>query len=566
MQYHGDSVKEASKSQNEDVYFSKKTKYGLLCVVLDFAGYNYENFGLKLRSDFATLIDQLDTLEGMTSELFLGYVAKELNNYVYRMGQEFCAGRLNCVAALCLLDANVLTCLTYGDARVNIFDGNNLILLNGAKYQTLTIVSEPNEHLRPIEENPEQLGAKYFDSPLVDRTQRISLKDSDTVLMFSDGVEEVLAPPDRLRELRRLASAEPREIYEALIQLTAAVQDDRTLAVIKGPYEAAREDPLAKRVQQEMSELQNQLGTINENQNELNNDLAGRTAELERQIRESSASLSALSSHSEMAATGQLASLGQLKSRIEALENRGNSKKEGKGGRKSNSLDADAVKQTIDQLMAADPTWLSQKRIEPAERPAQPNIESTPGTILGMHPPRPDPGDSINWRRVIPTLATAIILISLGFFLAWLTGYMSGSGGTGELWRVKASENTVAVIRTDPNGQIDRVELMLATPIRGGAPQEKEMLTFKQVGEYLTSLGVTQRGAGETASRTPRPQNDDVILEVPVMPGDTLEKIAAKYNVTKEDILKTNPEVKNGKLSVGQKLKLPNKNANGGSQ
>ncbi len=76
--------------------------------------------------------------------------------------------------------------------------------------------------------------------------------------------------------------------------------------------------------------------------------------------------------------------------------------------------------------------------------------------------------------------------------------------------------------------------------------------------------------AGPTATPTPTPQ-PSVASEAPITPepvatpetytivaGDTISKIAKKFNVTPEDLLAANPQVKNpNKIKVGDQLTIP---------
>ena len=76
--------------------------------------------------------------------------------------------------------------------------------------------------------------------------------------------------------------------------------------------------------------------------------------------------------------------------------------------------------------------------------------------------------------------------------------------------------------------------------------------------------------AGPSATPTPTPQ-PSVASEAPVTPepvatpvtytivaGDTISKIAKKFNVTPEDLLAANPQVKNpNKIKVGDQLTIP---------
>jgi len=577
MQQFGDSIKESSKSESEDLYLHYPTKHGDLFVVLDFAGHNYRNFNLKLKSDFSTLIDQLSVLRGINRELFLGCLAKELNNYVLRMGQEFCAGRLFCVVAMGLLNANNFTYLTYGDARINIFDGDRLILLNGSRYQTRMIVADIQERPKAIDESPEQFGRRFFDIPLVDRVHTVTLGDSDTVLMFSDGVEAILSPPYLLRELRGLITAGPQEIYDAIMLATSSVQDDRTLVVIKGTFgklPSAAEEQIREQVSALKTNLEQQIKT--ETESSWENFLQSATKILETQISGVNGQVREIRDLCETKTDAEMLRAEaehrqQLESRIEQLE----SVKTKKGGKVAPTIKEDELKRMISDVVSNDPAWWS--TLAPAPPDNGPKDAESSNRTPAMIPVGYDDRDGYEVRNDHQVhgfawkIITTLIVFGLGFMFAWVLGYWgflrSGSAAR-ESWQVKAAENVLTLIHNDGSG-FDRVDLLLATSVRNDVPREHAASSFREVGEFLTRIGVSQRGSdlsnrdldSDAARAKPSPT-----LEVTAMPGDSLEKIAKRYNVTREKLNELNPGFNWGTLKAGQKIKVPDSSGNAESK
>jgi LysM repeat protein len=605
MRQKGDSIKEANKDECEDIFFRQETRHGALYIVFDFSSHNFGNLTYQLRSEITKVIGSLDALAAPTPELYLGYVAKDINNYVYRMSRDVCNGKLHCVAAMCLFKGNRLTYLTYGDARVNIFDGENLLLLNGAKYHTLTVVSETQDSPKPIDENPEQFGRKFFELPLPERAHTLTLRDTDTVLIFSDGVEEVLPPHERLKELRRLAAAEPEQIYDAIMQATTAVQDDRTLVVIKGGY-GELADPVRQDFDTKLGDLRAWVGThtatelqqhgnalrtsITDEFNliirDISSEFASSVDELKRLI--SAKADAELLTRQESTLLGHQQRLSTLES-ASAGKKKGGDAKPAKAGQASEADgDEAALRSYLEQAVAADPAWWNQlvgravsvvngrNQKPPAAGEGETQVvvakPSEDGKQQGaeddIKKQDKDKAESRFYNRdenrsllgvllgagpdnLPGSLARAMLFVLLGFGLAWALSWFRGDTRTEQVWRVRATENVVRMSRGTPGSNEEIVEFKLAHPVSGGSNQEIELANLKQFADYLNSIGAVKRDAN-TSANTNQPTDDNsnvgtnlpVAQSIKVARGDTLDSITKRYGTTEQEIIRLNPNLK----------------------
>lgn len=590
MLHYAESLKETRKPQNEDVHFDRQTRRGDLCVVLDFATHNFENFEWQLRADIFPLIESLDALEWESPELFLGFVAKELNNYVYRIGQKFCNGQLFCVAAMRLLNGNRMTYLTYGDARINVFDGERLILLNGAKYLTDTIVGEPQSEAPPIDEKPGQFGRKYFDSPLVERAHTLTLRQTDTVLLFTDGVEELLSPPERLAELRRVAMAGPEEILKTIMEATTGVQDDRTLVVIQGPYGVANDpgqEGLSRHfkglVEDERSSREGDVSTLRQEIDRLNE-------KVDTKIEWLSQNKADASRLTELIAAQKLQSdSAQLKKSIASGKTKG-----GRDEREvSQVVDINAIKESFESVVAAHPDWWQRivTKAGDGAKPAQGktsagNSESSPAPKKNAAEQKPQlgtfesyehEGRLARWLGLWPEpgigVTRILILLLAGFASAWFITWLRGDVAPQEKWRVKGlSENTLQLTRVVNNAPPQAVELRVGNTLPRGL-DSNELMHFGEVVDYLNRTGLMEKpvavrpDAPREAAVNTSNMNVAYTRKDKIRSGDSLEKIAKRHNISVNQLLEINPDLKNARtLNAGQEINVPDTSANANHQ
>jgi LysM repeat protein len=85
-------------------------------------------------------------------------------------------------------------------------------------------------------------------------------------------------------------------------------------------------------------------------------------------------------------------------------------------------------------------------------------------------------------------------------------------------------------------------------------------------GPGATSSGAASPGSSAAASAAVGPSVSaaPTATVYVVAPGDTLEKIRRKYNVTMEQLLAANPQIKNAdKIAIGDQINIPRPDASG---
>lgn len=583
MNFYPDSIKHAPKQQNEDLWLSVETKqHGHLLMVLDFASHNITNAGLKFNGDIKQLIGSLDTLSGLTDELFLGYVGKDINNYVYEQGQKLSGGHLSCVAAICLLHQNRLIYLSYGDARINIYTNSKLILLNGAKYVTPTVIDDIEANPLTVDDKPESFGRKYLDSPLTERIRSTAIKDTDVVLIFSDGLEEAASPQRRLSELRRINSIDPKSICEALLQATNSAQDDRTLIVITGPYEKYV-DPVIGNISTSISGLQNLITTINDNQilplseevktikTDLGRaDLSIRELKLQLEDKADSSALDQdLARRIEILKTSLLERLNKDKKSKSATTSRAG------GGRGEADHPTDnSFGPLLDQWVSNNPEeW---RHLVASTNPALATGESD----KVARPAGADVNNRQSREQVEPDRLKGGIPRVVGFgaqqsagedqsrltFFLWLfvalfVGVIMGvifakqsAGPPSDVWLVRAEQSRFVLIHQTEGRANTSLPIQLSRPLPAHLPPESQFPSFDEAQAYMGKYVVEPEVPRASTEETPSPQ---LAIDVVVRNGDSIERLAQRHNTTPEKLRELNRNVDWNKLQAGKKIAVP---------
>jgi hypothetical protein len=109
MNFSFDSVKLKSQVRNEDFYFEVETPLGHFFAVLDFATHDYANLNATLKGKLETILGPFAALSDFSDDLFLGFVAKEINNFVSGLAEMGGDPELLFSAALCLVNGNRLS-------------------------------------------------------------------------------------------------------------------------------------------------------------------------------------------------------------------------------------------------------------------------------------------------------------------------------------------------------------------------------------------------------------------------------------------------------------------------
>ncbi len=264
MKFAHDSLKLKTKAQNENFCFDIETAQGHFFAVLDFAPHDYANLNATLASKLETVAGSFASLSKFSADLFLGFLAREINNFLHHLGEQSSGPEIFCSAALTLVGGRRLHYLICGDVRIDV-TGGRLLSLSGETSDEIDVTSD----LKTASDAPlkapglDRLGDGKLDSPLTDQVKTFELRDEDVVLIMTRGLEAGFDRRQLPRDLVNPGSPEPELICEALMKASASSRDDRTVVVIAGPYE---EDvnPLLSDLTRAIASLEARINTLAE--------------------------------------------------------------------------------------------------------------------------------------------------------------------------------------------------------------------------------------------------------------------------------------------------------------
>jgi hypothetical protein len=228
MNFSSASVKPKSQLRNEHFDFHIETASGHLFAVLDFGPHNYANLNSTLKGKLETIIGTLTSLSNIPAELLLGFLTKEINNFLHNLGEQSSGPELLCSAALCVVSGNRFFYFLCGEITINILSGDRPLALHGAESEL------PGE--KPYHWECEHLGTHHREAPLTDGVQVLTLGNEDTVLIMTHSLEEAFDSEQLDNEVRSLHSSDPKMICDMLMLTSASSREERTLVVISGPY------------------------------------------------------------------------------------------------------------------------------------------------------------------------------------------------------------------------------------------------------------------------------------------------------------------------------------------
>ena len=158
------------------------------------------------------------SLSRFSADLFLGFLAKEINNFLYNLREQAGGPQLVGSAVFCLLSGNRLNYLLCGNIAIRTWNSGKVTTLGPAPEDSL-----------------QKLGRSTQESPLTDSVQSFSLDDEDVALVMTAGATSTLDAQILSSQLAGLADA--NSIRDALMNASVTSKDDRTVLVITGPYE-----------------------------------------------------------------------------------------------------------------------------------------------------------------------------------------------------------------------------------------------------------------------------------------------------------------------------------------
>ena len=552
MKFAHDSLKLRSKAQNENFCFDIETAQGHFFAVLDFAQHDYANLNATLASKLETVAGSFASLSKFSADLFLGFLAREINNFLHHLSEQSSGPEIFCSAALSLVGGSRLNYLICGDVRIDI-TGGRLLTLSGEAIEVI----EGSGDMKMPDEAPvkgqrlDRLGDARLEAPLTDQVKTFDLLDEDVVLIMTRGLEAGFDRRQLPRDLVNPGSPEPKLICEALMKASASSRDDRTVVVIAGPYE---EDvnPLISDLTKAIASLEARVSALAESE-------AARIVSTPVVVPETQSTVSEENSRAEIeelkAALGAKAAKDEvtrvdekLTSLIATLES------------KADSTDVLGLKHDVSKLS---------------------KLAAAPPAFLETHEGETTPGGR---RPSIGLMLLSVFLVAVGsaFLGAWLQSRVFRRTPEVSNERVllpqvaPSPEQSTVALQPSPNPlDVAEVRVKPGDSLRKFAERYNVPLeTLKEMNPTISNWNLIKTGqtikvpAQPSASVSPTPPvaatvspdpaNSSGTIEVTVGPGDSLNGFAQRYNSTPERLRELNPQVNNwASIRTGQKLLVP---------
>lgn len=551
MNFSFDSVKSKSKTHNEDFYFDLDTPRGHFFAVLDFAPHDYANLNATLKGKFENIVGSFVSLSRFSADLFLGFLAKEINNFLHNLGQQSGGPELLCSAALCLLSGNRLSYLACGDITVDVLNNGRLLPI---------YASEPDAASAAVAEQTskqsEQLGSRSQETPVTDRIEAFTLQEEDTVLIMTRGLEKAFASQGLSEEIAKFRSVEPQPLCEGLMKVSAGAADDRTLLVISGPYERYV-DPVLTDLSSAVASLEARLKVLSESNQQssqtesgivdpqveqkfseqmevLRDDLRGKAAKIDLlELEEKIKSLSVT-----MAGKADTAELLNLQSEVLKL---------GIVAGATNLPETGSTNTNESSVLVESDSPLD-------------GSESVRDSVAGDQAERAVADPNVADRRSPSFLQTALMVLIVGVAAAFLGAWLQSRVMTKpqEIWSVKESGNQILISRLDNGGQ-GSVTMTVAQPLQSTG--EQRFSSFADVQRYIdtvTSIGQSQPTTEAAQANVSPERTPDNVREITVKQGDSLRRLSSQYNVSAEKLMELNPTITRWPMiKIGQKIIVP---------
>jgi LysM repeat protein len=555
MNFSFDSVKPKSKLQNEDFFYNIETPRGHFFAVLDFASHDYANLNATLTGKLETIVGSFDSLSNFSDNLFLGFLAKEINNFVSNLAEQSAGPELLCSAALCLVSGDRLSYLLCGDVPVSILSGDSL---------------------RPLQAGaaPTQLGARNLEAPMSDQIRAFTLQDADIVLIMTQGIAEVFEKKKLPSKVTSLAQSEPKLICESLMKGSSAAVEDRTVVVIGGPYERQLEAVAPNssafiEFKTSLASLEARLDAFAESETRKEREIgrleSSDTSQLEERFSQEVENLK-----DELRSKAPAIDLLELDEKLKALNALLVSKAD---TAQVLGLQRDVLKLG---LLSTPVTSSEEADTATANDSAPPAVTSAPINDAAVSPVSSEaqaevaPGDSeaaapMSLLAPSTTFFTAkaallVIAVSLaaGFAGGWL--HSPGTRKGPEVWTVKSSSNQIVISRLDAPGRED-VTINVAEPVK--VTGEQTFSSFADVRQYIDAITSaaapsTQTNQGNHSALASDGNAAQPTNEITIKSGDTLQKLSQVYNVPPERLMELNPSINRWpSIKIGQKIFVP---------
>lgn len=540
MNFSSDSVKHESKNQNEDFYFDLETPRGHFFAVVDFDTHDFANLNATLKGKLETIVNSFVSLTKFSADLFLSFLAKEINNFLYNLREQAGGPQLVGSAALCLLSGNRLSYLRCGDVAMSIYNAGKVSPL-GAR-------------------NIEKLGRSFQETPLTEAVQTSTLEDNDVGVIMTEGIASVLDSRALAGRLGSVGASDAAAIREALMRASVTGRSDRTVLVITGPYERYV-DPVLSDLSLAVASLEARLDALAETETQravagsashvddeavrrLEDKLLPQIELMKDDLRGKAGSIDLLELDEKLKTVGVL--LGDKADKADVL-----------------GLQSDLLKLSV----ATDSTPAAAKLADQIEDGSFAQASESFGER------------NSNWQRSFLLKVAGIVLI-IGFgsaFLgAWLQSrFMKGNSSNGSPAAAVPAPTTVVTTQPDPSPVEPAAPAPTEIVIKPGDSLKKLAQQYNvperaimELNPTITRWVMIQPGQTILIPATPVTVGSPAIvdntnttpgtIEVVVGPGDSINRFAQRYGTTPERIRELNPQITNwATIQAGQKLLIP---------
>jgi LysM repeat protein len=499
MNFASQSVKNKSTRHSASFSLNVEMPKGHFFAVLDFTSHDFANLDASLTAKLQTIASSFTSVSSFSADLFLGFMAKEINNFVHNLAEQSGDSELRCSAALCLLGGNALSYLLSGDAVINVVNDQKTLQLDES------VVPEA------------KLGANHLETPLTADVQTATLQEPDIVFVMSKAAVERFAPHNMVSATATERDAQA--IADGLSQATLAANDDRALIVIVGPYAPPLDAAAANDLRASLAALESRLDLLAENastQTVVDSAMPGVAAE--RVDQKFTQAIAELKDH--------------LASKPSTLD----------------FLELDEKVQGLTSLLAgkaqAEDLLELRRDVVKLDQESKAQFETSSKAALATN--------SQTHPRSFIAIALLVLVVGLGagFLGGWLA--LRRAAAPPEVWSVKTSGNEMSIRRED--GKSGSITFESNHPLTTG---EQRFSSFSDVQRYIATLSnapaPSQTGQGAT-NAVPAAES----TEVTIKPGDSLKKLAHQYNVAEEKVRALNPEIKRWEtIHAGQKVIVP---------
>lgn len=501
MKFSSDSIKLKSKAHNEDFCFNLETPRGQFFAVLDFGSHDFANLNATLKGKLETIVGSFVSLSRFSAELFLGFLAKEINNFLHNLGEQSGGPELLASGALCLVNGNRLTYFLCGDVQLNVVNDGRLLPLYGTAADESAPVPGANAVL-------ERLGAHNQEAPLTDVVQSFTLQDADLVLLMTHGLHEVFAGRKLGKQIAGVGSTDPKVICEALMKAGASASEDRSLVVMGGPYEKYV-DPVLADLSRAVAALESRMDALNEND--------------------------------KSRSSNQIQADQRVEQRLEALKD----DLRGKAA-KIDLLELDERLKTLSKTLV--------ERAKSGESKTE-FVGSDARSVTRR-------ANEVTRLPEISITMVALLVLAAALVGSVIGGWMqSGARANApEVWTVKTAGNQITISRLD--GEQATVTLDVAQPLN--ATGEQRFSSFADAKRYIDTIVTPSSMLSPTAPAANSPaatvnnKQTAAVTEIELQQGETLQEIADRYNITLQKLMSLNPEIRQRtRLQIGQKVLVP---------